>query len=81
MPLTFCKLVDETLGMEVMRTLLVQPFARACAFIKQKGWCLQYKTSEVTKFLGAERDASEDLDYFALRVSFERLLKQTAVRP
>ena len=44
-----------------------------CApFSKQKGWCLQYETSEATEFWGTERDASKDLDYFTLKVSFER---------
>eukprot|EP00904_Undaria_pinnatifida_P008151 jgi/Undpi1/4466/HiC_scaffold_17.g07820.m1 len=35
-----------------------------------KGWCLEYKTSEVNAFLGEERDPSKDLDYFTLNASW-----------
>ena len=38
----------------------------------QNGWCLDVKTSDVTVFLGEERDSSNYLDYFLLDVSLGR---------
>ena len=35
----------------------------------QNGWCVEFKTSEITAFRGEERLASNYLDYFLLDVS------------
>ena len=37
----------------------------------QQGWCLEFKTSEVTAFLGQEREAKNFLDYFIMKVGLE----------
>eukprot|EP00904_Undaria_pinnatifida_P008150 jgi/Undpi1/4465/HiC_scaffold_17.g07819.m1 len=36
----------------------------------QKGWCVEFKTSEVKPFLGEERNATKDLDYFKVNASW-----------
>lgn len=42
-------------------------------YFVQNGWCVEFKTSEVTAFRGEERLASNYLDYFLLDVSSLRL--------
>lgn len=53
--------------MSVISALVGEPL---CAFLyPQQGWCMEFKTSQVTTFLGQERDAEKLLDYFTLKVS------------
>lgn len=69
MALAIESLPGETviLWMTVIRAPLREPL-RAC-ICPQKGWCLEYKTSQVTRFLEQERNAEYFLDYFILNVS------------